>query len=1173
MLELTYSNRTEALLERLAERVKADRAQGKGPWEPIAVVVPNPYLKEYLRLGLARRLGIAANLHFSYLAGLWKELLGEGAHSILDFAVLRAGLLRVLGDRERLSQEELKPVLDYLGPQEGSLKRVQLARELAKVFEEYQLSRPDWIEAWRAGKHAKGADPVLEAWQSRLWMDVVQALDASTQGGPHLTLLERVRQGGFQGMQLPRSIHAFGLSHVAQAYQEIYRAFVPLEDTTLHIYALNPCCEFWEDLTSMDLPSREKARMGAWDETSEDFYALSSQGPRALRLWGRPGRENIRLLNEVSECDFTPEFEIPLQPTLLGQMQRDILHFEEPSTGDAQPDGSIRCLACPSLRREAEVVATEIWRLLELHGPTEAPLRFSDIAVVVPPGEQEAYQAHLQAAFHDAHRIPMVQSDRALPVMRQTLEAVQMLLALPTSGLTRSALLGVLQHPGLRRRFPQIDPSLWGRWCEEYGIVRGADRAAWAGTYLDRDVLNWDQGLKRLALGAFMTEEAEFQLEAESYRVNGAREQGSVATFMALVRGLCADAQGLLATKTDPQSWIQRLWRYLERWLEIDEGEEAEAVLKALDRIRTYLERMFEGVPVELEMAGIDFTAARHLALEALERLQDEQPANLTKGVVIATYATMRAIPFRAIFLMGLGEGSFPTRNTRSALDLRAKGRRPGDVSQTEKEKYLFLELLLSAREHLALSHVALDELSGEAFEASGLYKEFRSLLGDYLAPVWAPSNQGDPFLETHPLRRFDPVYFPEWFPQDAAQSGLRSYSALAEGEARALWLGSEARRHRILLPSTVGELELDGQDLARLRELLATPGLPKGHGEGEVLALSLQDLRTFLECPLSGAAAVRLGLRRRDLEDRNSLEDEPFESEFLEAWSLQRDVALGALRGGASPEAIYDQHLRRRQDEGAAPFGVFSQVERDRNLQPIEAWVAYLKGHGEGQMPSSWRLGTPGAGRDPADHVLPPLVFNLSLDGRPRRVELRGDLRVQLGGSLYLESGKVPSEGSMDRLRKKALSAFIDHLVLACVDPAHGEHRARFVFEKSKKAPKGASEPIQEAQFCFPALERSEAEGQLQAWIQDLLTGDHGVLLPIEAVLDAWAKKELSADSIRAFVDEALEKGERSYLSTLRGPVPDPTRFPPPPEPTALVERRLGAFLRVVCPTLQEQP
>jgi exodeoxyribonuclease V gamma subunit len=351
------------------------------------------------------------------------------------------------------------------------------------------------------------------------------------------------------------------------------------------------------------------------------------------------------------------------------------------------------------------------------YGESGNPLRFSDIAVVVPPGDQEAYLAHLQAAFQDAHQIPLVQSDRAMPIMRQTLEAVELLLELPTTGLTRAALLRILQHPGIQRRFSDLDARAWGRWCEEFGIVRGADRASWAGTYLEQDALNWDQGIKRLVLGSFMEEGAEFQLGSDTYLVNGAREGDSAATFMSLVRGLCGDAQGLVHRYEDPREWVRALCRYLERWLQVDDGEEAEAVIKSLDRIRTYLERMFDRVPVDLEMPRIDFIAVRHLALEALERLKSEQPASLSRGVVVATHATMRAIPFRVIFLMGNGEGSFPTRNQRSALDLRMKSRRPGDVSQIEKEKYLFLELLLSARDHLVLSYVAKDELSGEDFE------------------------------------------------------------------------------------------------------------------------------------------------------------------------------------------------------------------------------------------------------------------------------------------------------------------------------------------------------------------------------------------------------------------------------------------------------------------------
>jgi len=1166
MLELSYSNRTEALLLLLAERIRAERAAGKGPWEPIHIVAPNPYFKEYLRQGLARELGVAANLHFTYLDGLWQELLVDDRRRLLAFDLLRAGLLAVLGDWAFLGKETLRPVRDYLGDPTAHLKRVQLASELAKVFEEYQMSRPDWIDAWRAGTSGRTPDDAMEGWQAQLWREVVRVLDAgagTTRPVQHLTLLELVRVSGLAGLRLPRAIHAFGLTHVAQAYQEVFQSFSPLESTTLHLYALNPCGEFWEDLDTgrkalwADPPDRDKARLGTWDQITEDFYGLASRGPMALRLWGRPGREKIRLLNEVSDCDFTSAFVLPEASALLGRLQRDILLYQDPAgAGGADADRSILGLSCPSPRREAEIVATEIWRLLELHQDTDRPLGFSDIAIVVPSGQEESCLAHLQAACQDAHNIPLVQASGAFPVQRELLEAVELLLELPTSGLTRAALLRVLQHPGLTRRLGDLDTGAWSRWCQDFGIVRGADREAWAGTYLETDALNWDQGLKRLVLGEFMSEGLTFPLAGETYPVDGAREAGAAAAFIAQVRGLCQDAQDLAAGQADPRAWMRRIGRYLERWLETDAGDQAEAVLKILARIRASLEQTFQRLPGPMALPPIDFSAARQLALEALERLKGGQAAPLAKGVVVASHATLRAIPFRAVFLMGNGEGSFPTRDRVSALDLRKKGRRPGDVGNLEREKYLFLEMLLSARDHFVLSYVGMDELSGEACEPSGLFKEFFKLLEGYQADA------GDRLLQVHPLRRFDRAYFPGWF-GPAGGAPLVSHSAIAAREARALVLGDEARARGVALPATLGELP-EGEALDILREALDTPAVPAGSGGEPVLRIRLADLRAFLTCPLNGAAAVRLGLRRRELEDRDAVEDELFETGALGLWSVQRETAMAALLDrGATVSDLYDACVRRHQAQGDAPFGVFSEVERAGNVARVEAWVSYLRSV-DADRPRTWRLGTSRSHSTQVDHALAPLVIPVSLDGRELRAELTGDLQAQLGGSLFLEKEEAPTASDRDRIRLKALAAYLDHLVLACVDPGHGEHRARFVYEQEKTF-KGSRTACRELRFRFPALPAADAQRRLGGWVEALLTQDHAVLLPLEAVLKNWAKGTLSAGAIQEYLDAEIEGGGRGFVSTLTGAFPDPMRFAPPAEPAAIAQERLGDFLETV--------
>src|SRR4029079_14131075 len=59
--------------------------------------------------------------------------------------------------------------------------------------------------------------------------------------------------------------------------------------------------------------------------------------------------------------------------------------------------------------------------------------------------------------------------------------------------------------PSVRARLPVVDPEMFLTLCEELGIVRGADGADVGDSYADADRVSWDQGLRRLALGAFLS--------------------------------------------------------------------------------------------------------------------------------------------------------------------------------------------------------------------------------------------------------------------------------------------------------------------------------------------------------------------------------------------------------------------------------------------------------------------------------------------------------------------------------------------------------------------------------------------------------------------------------------------------------------------------------------------
>ena len=66
MLRIHTSHRTEVLLDALVYALSEERKRS-GAFVPVQVVVPNGNIETYLRLGVAERLGIAANLETTFL--------------------------------------------------------------------------------------------------------------------------------------------------------------------------------------------------------------------------------------------------------------------------------------------------------------------------------------------------------------------------------------------------------------------------------------------------------------------------------------------------------------------------------------------------------------------------------------------------------------------------------------------------------------------------------------------------------------------------------------------------------------------------------------------------------------------------------------------------------------------------------------------------------------------------------------------------------------------------------------------------------------------------------------------------------------------------------------------------------------------------------------------------
>ena len=238
---LYQSNR----LENLA-RVFTGLQKLMPPENPLAaeeIVVQSQGMRHFLNLHLAKELGVAANLKFSLPAGLTWRLMREclpGLPELSPFApeVMRWRLLDLFQSQAFQTAAEYAAaraaLQSYLAG--GQAAAYQLSGQLADIFDQYLVYRPQWISAWQQGRLlGLGED---EIWQTELW----RFLDDGSSNAPHRVAMWQQLLAALSADKLPQRFFVFGIATMAPMYLQLLEAVASHCD--VHIFALNPSSEY-----------------------------------------------------------------------------------------------------------------------------------------------------------------------------------------------------------------------------------------------------------------------------------------------------------------------------------------------------------------------------------------------------------------------------------------------------------------------------------------------------------------------------------------------------------------------------------------------------------------------------------------------------------------------------------------------------------------------------------------------------------------------------------------------------------------------------------------------------------------------------------------------------------------------------------------------------------------
>ncbi|MGC8806993.1 MAG: exodeoxyribonuclease V subunit gamma [Thiomonas sp.] len=764
--------------------------QPLAPLEEEIFLVQSNGAAEWLKMALAAQRGICAatrvELPARFLWRTYRQVLGNAAvppRSAVDKAVLTWRLMRLLP--QLLSQPGFAPLSQYLHGHDAQ-RRLQLARKLADLFDQYQIYRSDWLDAWADGREVlldvNGTASPLAAdqrWQALLWRAVLNELSDAQRAGirPQVqrAMLQALQGADAGRVALPRRVVLFGASHLPGALLD---ALVALSRQMQVLVALpNPCRYHWADIIEgrellRAAPRRRAARKDI-DLAAISLEAMHAHAHPLLAAWGRQGRDFMRQLDAFdARATAQDEPELPREGlfddspdvTLLQQVQaavRDLLPLHEhPHNAIPSADRSVVFHMAHSAQREVEVLHDQLLRLLAQHGEP-SPLRPRDIVVMVPdiaPFAPAIRAVFGQYAPGDARHIPYDIADLPARATEPLLLALDWLLRLPDQRVHGSELGDLLDVPAIARRFglqPEDRPRLT-QWIAGAGVRWGLDAAqrAHLGLAACGEQNTWRFGLRRMLLGYTGAGEDGFA-DIVPYDEIGGLDAALVGPLADLLDVLQAWWQTACGTAT-PQQWAQHARDLLDALTLPQDLAERQTRARIDDALSAWLD--------DCASAAFDEPVPLSVLRDGWLGAVDEAPGGgrfLAGGVTFCTLMPLRSIPFEVVCLLGMNEGDYPRQSPRSDFDLmRQPGQyRPGDRARREDDRYLMLEALLSARRMLYISWAGRSPRDNTAQPPSVLVAQLR----DYLAAGWRGEDGGDLLAQRtteHPLQPFSRRYF-----------------------------------------------------------------------------------------------------------------------------------------------------------------------------------------------------------------------------------------------------------------------------------------------------------------------------------------------------------------------------------------------------------------------------
>lgn len=798
MINLYPANKMENLLTLLN---KISQVSPVGVFNQEVIIVQNAGMQHWLNLAIASERGISMNIGYALPAQfLWKLIRTLASddkvpeQSPYSREVLTWRIYAVLATESVITDEDFTPATRYWLASEvpsssfpsptkpsskADLKRYQLACQMADLYEQYLIFRPQWLDAWQKGEEYIPLS-AENKWQAKLWQLLIGQLPYNPVELLNDAIANIADKINNDPTILPKRMSFFGINTMAPMWLNFINALS--EHIDVDFFHLNPCFSYWGDIIS---EKQAIKKLSHWSKDANNDEHLFTGNP-LLANFGQQGREFLALLQDYSTVNIelfvkasNDEKNINIVDDtessicVLHQLQNDILTLEDASQAPSQlVDDSITIVSCHSALREVQALHDYLLHQFNEQVDKNDKLTPKDVLVMCPQIEQ--YAPYVNAVFtrgwqdltDEVPPLPCSIADRSAKDSDPLIAAFSELLTLPDSRFQVSQLLSFIRLPAVANKYVinEEDSEKISYWLEEASIHWGLDQAHKEELLGEKasSSFTWQQGLSRLLQGfSFSDADSIYQNQLLLGIVEGddAILLGQLMLFIEQLQQLSHQ----LNTARSAKEWQSFLLCQLELLFSTKLVSSANPTAQSLHQTNNQIEQSIAVIEQAIsslveycEHAHFDEDIGLPIIVDFLNNHFSQGDASrqfMVGQVTFCSMLPMRSIPFKVIAVLGLNDGEFPRQRPALGFDLIAQTKAVlGDRSRRGDDRYLFLEALISARKALYLSYQGRNIRNNNEKQPSLVLKE----LMDYLAQGYGWCfEQGDSSVQQMPMQPY----------------------------------------------------------------------------------------------------------------------------------------------------------------------------------------------------------------------------------------------------------------------------------------------------------------------------------------------------------------------------------------------------------------------------------